>query len=123
MINHFGLRMVLNLSSGVLVTSKHCVEVASLCLQVVPRTGYGNHGDYVFGWKGNSLQKIMDTSCYVNCPGAKQSMSKMNQCNQKRVVKDQIDGCRSCPVLGTLIFLCITSNEYSFRGSYTPRRS
>jgi len=56
------------------------------------KTGYGNHGDYVFGWKGNSLQKIMDTSCYVNCPGAKQSMSKMNQCNQKRVVKDQIDG-------------------------------
>lgn len=54
--------------------------------------GWGNHGDYVFGWKGDSLKKIMDTSCYVNCPGAKQSMAKMNQCMGKPVVKDQIDG-------------------------------
>jgi len=56
------------------------------------RLGYGNHGDYVFGWKDNSLQKIVDTACYVNCPGAKQSMAKMNQCTQKPVVDERIDG-------------------------------
>lgn len=56
------------------------------------KTGWGNHGDYIFGWKGDSLKKIVDTPCYVNCPGAKQSMSQMNKCNRKPVVKEQIDG-------------------------------
>jgi hypothetical protein len=58
------------------------------------RLGYGNHGDYVFGWKDNSLQKIVDTACYVNCPGAKQSMAKMNKCTQEPMVKERIDGCK-----------------------------
>jgi len=55
-------------------------------------TGYGNHGDYVFGWKDDSLQKIMDTNCYVNCPGAKQSVPEMNKCNMKSALSEQIDG-------------------------------
>jgi len=56
------------------------------------KTGYGNHGDYVFGWKGNSLQRIVDTACYVNCPGAKQSVAKMNKCTQKSQISEKIDG-------------------------------
>lgn len=57
-------------------------------------TGYANHGDYVFGWKDDSLQKILDTKCYVNCPGAKtQSVADMNKCaGLKKTVEEDIDG-------------------------------
>jgi hypothetical protein len=58
------------------------------------RTGYGNHGDYIFGWKGDSLKRIVDTACYVNCPGGKQSVAKMNKCTQKSQVSEKIDGCK-----------------------------
>lgn len=58
-------------------------------------TGYGNHADYVFGWKGDALQKILDTPCVVNCAGAKsQSTTAMNQCKQAAVVNEDIDGCK-----------------------------
>jgi uncharacterized protein DUF1996 len=60
-------------------------------------TGYANHGDYVFGWKGDALQRILDTPCVFNCPkdAAKfklQSVDDMNKCAQRVVVDEQIDG-------------------------------
>lgn len=56
-------------------------------------TGFGSHGDYMFGWKDDSLQKAMDTNCYVNCPSLKtQSMARMNACSQKTVVNEDVDG-------------------------------
>ena len=58
------------------------------------RTGYGTHGDYVFGWKGDSLQKAMDTNCNINCPVLKtQSIQVGNQCTQQQKVKEDIDDC------------------------------
>ncbi|KAF2268150.1 hypothetical protein CC78DRAFT_540910 [Lojkania enalia] len=54
-------------------------------------TGYGNHGDYVFGWKDDSLQKIMDEACYVNCKSMKtQSIDAMNACSIPRRVNEDI---------------------------------
>ncbi|KAF2267360.1 hypothetical protein CC78DRAFT_614296 [Lojkania enalia] len=56
-------------------------------------TGYGNHGDYVFGWKDNALQKAMDSNCYINCPELKsQSITEGNKCAQQQKVKENIDG-------------------------------
>jgi len=56
-------------------------------------TGYGTHGDYVFGWKGDSLQRAMDANCDVYCPTLKtQSISAGNQCTLKQNVAEAIDG-------------------------------
>jgi hypothetical protein len=61
-------------------------------------TGLGQHGDYVFGWKGNSLQSAMDTS---GCMGAKcaqlktQSQAAAKACSVRKVVNENQDGCKS----------------------------
>ncbi|KAK4223294.1 hypothetical protein QBC38DRAFT_53957 [Podospora fimiseda] len=56
-------------------------------------TGYGTHGDYVFGWKGDSLQRAMDANCDFYCPQLKtQSIATGNQCRQEKKVPENIDG-------------------------------
>ncbi|KAF2196442.1 hypothetical protein GQ43DRAFT_476327 [Delitschia confertaspora ATCC 74209] len=58
-------------------------------------TGYGQHADYVFGWKGDALQKGMDAS---GCMGAKckdmktQTIENAKKCAVKPVVKEDHDG-------------------------------
>jgi hypothetical protein len=61
-------------------------------------TGFANHGDYLFGWKDDSLQKIMDEECYVGCASMKtQSMQAMNSCSVTRKVDEDVGDstCRS----------------------------
>jgi hypothetical protein len=55
-------------------------------------TGYGTHGDYVFGWKGDALQRAMNANCQVNCPTLKsQPISQGNKCSVKPHVVENTD--------------------------------
>lgn len=62
--------------------------------------GYSTHGDYVFGWKGDSLQKAMDSTCmFQNCGNGKplksQSMAQANKCGVKNWTPDEVnEGCK-----------------------------
>lgn len=66
--------------------------------------GYGTHADYVFGWKGDALQRAMDSSCMFNAcengrPLKSQSVADMNKCAVKSQVKEDLDGCEFWPSL------------------------
>ena len=61
-------------------------------------TAGGTHADYMFGWKGDSLQKAMDKSeCFYDGCGSitKQAMSVANQCTIKETVREETGGCKS----------------------------
>jgi len=58
-------------------------------------TGYGTHADYMFGWKGDALQRAMDKSeCFYDGCGSikKQAMATANQCTVKDMVGEQTEG-------------------------------
>lgn len=59
-------------------------------------TGYGQHGDYVFGWEGDSLQRAMDNHCYLrNCTLLTEQAPKVkNLCLVPDTVDEDIDGCK-----------------------------
>ena len=70
------------------------VDITVKLLTLLIRTGYGNHADYVFGWKGDALQRVLDSPCYVNCPTLEtQGTGSMNACKVDKVVDDDIDSC------------------------------
>ncbi len=59
--------------------------------------GYSTHGDYVFGWKGDALQRAMDQAqgCQAaTCSALKtQSFTVANKCILKKQVVEPIEGC------------------------------
>ena len=62
-------------------------------------SGAAAHGDYIFGWKGDSLQKAMDNNCNLDadCPKAgltKQKPDTYNACNVPQQAPEQVDGCK-----------------------------
>ncbi|OCL07621.1 hypothetical protein AOQ84DRAFT_377513 [Glonium stellatum] len=59
--------------------------------------GPAAHGDYVFGWQGDSLQKAMDNNCNLNkdCPAAglhAQTADQYNACTKAQQAPEQVDG-------------------------------
>ncbi|KAK4183224.1 hypothetical protein QBC35DRAFT_443732 [Podospora australis] len=69
-----------------------------LVLSTGDTTGYGQHGDYVFGWEGNSLQTAMDSGCYLrNCSSlTEQPPTVKNRCQVPVTVKvdRHLDDCK-----------------------------
>ncbi|KAI0025404.1 hypothetical protein F4780DRAFT_774868 [Xylariomycetidae sp. FL0641] len=57
-------------------------------------TGYGQHGDYVFGWKGDALQKAMDANCFgAACKAlTSQSFADANKCAVPKEVSEDTEG-------------------------------
>ncbi|KAK0730233.1 hypothetical protein B0H67DRAFT_638760 [Lasiosphaeris hirsuta] len=58
-------------------------------------TGYGAHGDYLFGWEDGALQRAMDalgTNCWSEtCPALKlQSGEKLISCTKEQQAKEDV---------------------------------
>lgn len=60
-------------------------------------TGYSQHADYVFGWKGDALQVGMEAGCAgSDCPGmATQTLEEADNCAVPALVNENYDGCKS----------------------------
>jgi hypothetical protein len=93
--------------SGALATSESLysgTRSRSAILITICRDGYSQHADYVFGWKGDSLQRAMDARCTGNvCSQLKsQTWEEATKCTKSAAVKENIDGCKShlLPVSG-----------------------
>jgi hypothetical protein len=56
--------------------------------------GTGSHGDYVFGWKGDALQKAMDSTPVLSTGLKTQTVDQANKCNIQSSVHEDIDECR-----------------------------
>jgi hypothetical protein len=57
----------------------------------------GQHADYVFGWKGNELQKGMDaTGCFgAKCKDMKtQAIDNAKKCSVSKKVQEPLDECK-----------------------------
>jgi hypothetical protein len=53
--------------------------------------------DYVFGWKGDALQRAMDDNgCFSATCGKQnsQDISVANKCTLKKTVNEDVDGCK-----------------------------
>jgi len=67
--------------------------------------GSAAHGDYVFGWKGDTLQKAMDNGCNLNTACAKagitaQTPAQYNACTKKQMSPEPVDGWLSALPVG-----------------------
>ncbi len=62
-------------------------------LTITNRNGASQHGDYVFGWKGDSLQRALDKRCSGDtCSVLKtQTADQAMKCTKSSMYKESID--------------------------------
>lgn len=78
--------------------------------------GRGNHADYMFGWKGDALQRAMNKSeCFYDGCGSltKQVMSTASKCTVQDMIGEVTDGCTSSSDTRTInsIFILTSYNR------------
>ena len=66
-------------------------------MQCVPRDGFSQHGDYMFGWKGDSLQRALNARCNFGICGEleTQSSEEAMKCTKPQTVSEDVDKCMS----------------------------
>lgn len=73
------------------------LSIPSLPPLTLDHSGPAAHGDYVFGWKDDSLQKAMNSGCNLNvdCPAAglhAQQPAQYNACKKEQQAPEDVDG-------------------------------